>query len=154
METGLSQSNYINCLPFHPPNFPFQQPYTKERSLVSLTWWRKPLSALLSPSPYKPSSPQGGRCPQAPTEGASQGPPARAWWVGDGVTWARFLLRTILQMFLTAQDLSRCDCWDLSRWVVQQVPSKLVLFATIRLQDVGTSSPFLVRLGNPMRTIP
>lgn len=72
---------YINCLPFHPPIFSFQQPHTKERSLVSFTWWRQPLSALLSPSPYKPSSPQGGRCSQAVAEGASHGPPARAWWV-------------------------------------------------------------------------
>lgn len=79
MEIGLSQSNYINSLPFHPPNFPFQQPHTKERPPVSFTWRRQPLSALLSPSPYKPPSPQGGRCSQAFTEAANQGPPGRAW---------------------------------------------------------------------------
>lgn len=44
-----------------------------------------------------------------------------------------FSLRTILHMFLPAQDLSRCDSWDLSGWVIQQVPSKLLLFASVRL---------------------
>lgn len=53
------------------------QPHTKERSLESFIWWRQPLCALLSPSSYQPSSPQGGGCSQALTEGASQGPPAR-----------------------------------------------------------------------------
>lgn len=62
----------------YPPVFPFQQPHTKEGSLVSFTRWRQPLSAVLSPSPHKPSSPQGGRRSQALTEGASQRAPARA----------------------------------------------------------------------------
>lgn len=138
IKNGLSQRNFINCLSSHSPIFSFQQPHTKEGSLVSFTRRRQPLSALLSPSPHKPSSPQGGRSSQALTEGASQGAPARARWVGDGVPGAWFPLRTILSRFLSVKTYLGIICQNGLAGA-----SKLVLFVPVRSWGVGICLPSL-----------